>query len=321
MMQYLKRLSLLVFLSLVFFACDDDDESVDLQAPTFSQVLSPAIEEGSPTTARMRGEYVYVHPAGENHLYFRGTVTDNEGVSQVQIDIHSGHDGHTHGRTAEVLPLLNVDKVIAANGATSFNFEEEIHLEHDDYRAGPYHFAIKAVDVAGNSTSYEDGSHVSGVVYIKRPYMPRILMEGETNEEKSDVDLHPGEEMHLHGEILQHQGGRSFDVTFIRVTIVEDEHDDHDHDHDDDHGHDHDHDYMYEAAWGTSMYFTDENGNTVNGQPMPAFTGDRLSLHDLFESAAAPFMVTEEVSHKVLRFEIEDEGGNMMIREFEIHAH
>lgn len=311
----------------LLWSCEDDDETIDLEAPSFTQVMSPNFDEDNPNVSRLRGQYMHVHPAGEDHLEIMGTVSDNEGVSQVQIDVHSGHDGHTHGRTAEALPLLNVDKVISANGATTFDFEEEIHLEEDDYRAGPYHFALKAVDVAGNGTSYEDDTHVYGGVYIKRPYMPRLVMEGETNEDMDEVDLHPGEEMHLHGEILQHQGGRSFDVTFIRVTIVEDEHDDHDHegdDHDDhgdddDHDHGHGHDHLYEAAWGTSMYFTDESGNTVSGEPMPAFMNDRLSLDDLFETA--PFMVTEEASHKVLRFEVEDEGGNMMIREFEIHAH
>lgn len=316
----------ILFLSAVLWSCDDDNDAdnIDLDAPQFEQVMSPSFDENNPNVARLRGESMYVIPAGENHVEIEATATDNQGVSEVQIDVHTGHDGHAHGRTAEALPLLNVDMTLSANGAKSFTFEEEIHLERDDYRAGPYHFSLKAVDMAGNGTSYEDGTHVHGGIYIKRPYMPKLVMEGETNESMDEVDLEPGEEMHLHGDILQHEGGRSFDVTFVRVTIIEDEHDDHDHegdddDHDDEGDHDHDHDHMYEAVWGSSMYFTDENGNTMAGDALPAFASDRLSLDDLFETA--PFMVTEEVSHKTLRFEIEDEGGNLMIREFEIHAH
>ncbi len=305
----------LLAMSMGLWSCSDNDPIIDLEAPIFQEVSSPKAEDAA-GVIELRGQYFEVRTATSTHMHITGRLTDNEGLSQLRIDLHGGYDGHSHGRLASALPALRIDKVVELNGAKEVNFDEEIYYDDADYRAGPYHVILHAVDLAGNSTSFADGSSVNRGIYLVRPYMPLVALEGDPTGVVDKLDIAPGSPLSLNGYIEQHRGGKRFDVTFIRVSIVEDHHDDDEHDHDHD---DHDDEVLYEAIWGQSAYLTASSGQPLGGAPIPAFSADRLAFATLF--AQRPHTVTEAEDHKILRIEVEDTGGNLTIREFEIEAH
>ena len=170
MKYYLLFLSATVALT----ACSDsdaDDPSNDLDAPVFSAISRP-YTQGDPNVVKIRGEYMEVLSENSTELLLQGELSDNRALSEMRIDIHNSQDGHTHARTQR-LPGFRVDEVIQLDG-TSHTINRSLRYDDRDYLAGPYHVLLHAVDAAGNSTSFADGSSVVRSVSLKRPYMPLI---------------------------------------------------------------------------------------------------------------------------------------------------
>lgn len=314
----MKKLSiyLLALLGAAFYACEEvDDASLDTEAPVFTEVLRPRGEGASPVV-KIRGEYMEPRSESSTHFHVEGTVTDNTGVARILMDVHSVFDGHSHGRL-NLLPGLDIDAVLEANGAASFTFvesdfaNEDYYYNDQNYAAGPYDVTLTAVDIQGNATSFGDGSSVVRHFYLRRPYQPLIVLEADPSEEVVELDFEPGAELSLEGWIQQNRGAGNlaFPVTFIRITIAEDEH-----------GHEHrGGDEHYEGIWGASNYLTTGSGAPLSGRTLPVFTNDQLDFNTLF--ADVPYTLSEEDDHMVLMIEIEDAGGNVAIREFELEVH
>ena len=181
-----KGLFLITIVSQLLFlsACLDSDDGDD------QDLLSPEIRPFANSSNIMPEHFSVV--AGEAmSIPLAFEVSDASGISEIVIESHSGFDGHTHGRitntgefvlfrynhviTREALddPFVfqsdaGEDPTIYLDGRNSFIPDGALVL------AGPYHFSIKATDVAGNETSYADNTTHHGTLYIQRDYAPQI---------------------------------------------------------------------------------------------------------------------------------------------------
>jgi hypothetical protein len=313
------KIYLLGILALSLYACEDDNEgTVDTEAPVFVEVTRPRTQGGS-GVVEIRGEYAEIRSEGSTHFHIRGTVTDNVGLSQLRVDVHGVHDGHSHGRM-NLLPEFRVDANIDLGGATEFTFDDPDFpnnmLYYDEsnggpFRAGPYDVILHAVDLAGNVTSLANGTSVIRQIYLRRSYQPTIVLAGDPNEEVDELEFKPGEQLALDGWIQQRRGSGNlaFDVTFIRISIVKDDHD---------HGH-RGGEVHYEGIWGTSHFLTSSSGAPLTGRSLPSFVNNQLDFSVIF--ADSPYTLDEDDDHMILRIEVEDAGGNLAIREFELEVH
>ncbi|MCX7745117.1 MAG: DUF4625 domain-containing protein [Flavobacteriales bacterium] len=100
----------------------------------------PVIDIHEPT------ENAIIEVGTEFHLDF--TITDNDALNQFKVDIHGDHDGHTHGKLAEVFPAF--DTIIIEN------ISGNVVDRHIDITIptlvwpGPYHISVYATDISGN---------------------------------------------------------------------------------------------------------------------------------------------------------------------------
>ena len=298
----MKNLSFLLLVVLLM-ACSDDDPSNDLDAPIFSTISRP-YTQGDANVVKIRGEYMEVLPENSTELYLRGELSDNRALSEMRIDIHNSQDGHTHARTQR-LPGLRVDEMIALDGIRH-TIDQGIRYDDRDYLAGPYHVLLHAVDAAGNTTSFADGSSVMRSVYLKRPYMPRIALANDPDETRQQLSETAGSPLAIEGYLEQRRGEQNFDITFVRFSLVRDTNRTDDTDWQGD--------TSYEALWGESQFLRDNTGAPLAGEDVPPFADDRLPLTTLWESQ--PYTLTADDHERILRVEVEDEGGNLAVREF-----
>ncbi|MEM9675896.1 MAG: DUF4625 domain-containing protein [Bacteroidota bacterium] len=305
MKYYLLTLSFTIMLA----ACSDgdsDDPSNDLDAPVFSAISRP-YTQGDPNVVKIRGEYMEVLSENSTELRLQGELSDNLALSEMRIDIHNSQDGHTHARLEQRLPGFLVDEVVQLGG-TSHTIDQTIRYDDRDYLAGPYHVILHAVDAAGNSTSFADGSSVIRSVYLKRPYMPLIAMNDDPDETLEQLSGTVGNALAFEGLLEQRRGDHDFAITFIRLSLVQDT--------DRTDNTDWQGDTSYEALWGESQFLRDNTGAMLTGENIPAFTNDQLPLATLWESQ--PYTLAASDHERVLRIEVEDEGGNLAVREFTV---
>ena len=298
----------LFILSAVFTltACsesDPSDPSNDLEAPVFSEISRPSTQ-GDPNVVKIRGEYMEVLPENSTELRVRGELKDNLALSEMRIDIHNSQDGHSHARTQR-LPGFRVDEVVQLDG-TSHTIDQTIRYDERDYLAGPYHVLLHAVDAAGNSTSFADGSSVVRSVYLKRPYMPLIALTNAQSQQQLSGTA--GSPIAAEGYLEQRRGALDYVITFIRLSLVRDTNRTNDTEWQGD--------ASYEAMWGESQFMRDNTGALLAGETIPAFTNDQLPLATLW--ASQPYTWQESDHEQVLRIEVEDEGGNLAVSEFKM---
>ncbi len=299
----------ILFATLVLTACSDndpDDPSNDLDAPTFSAISRPSTQ-GDPNVVKIRGEYMEVLPENSTELLLQGELSDNRALSEMRIDIHNSQDGHTHARIEQRLPGFRVDEVVQLNG-TSHTINQTIRYDDRDYLAGPYHVILHAVDDAGNSTSFADGSSIVRSVYLKRPYMPLIALADDPDETLEQLSGTAENALVVEGYLEQQRDEHNFAITFIRVSLVRDT--------DRDNDTDWQGDTSYEAMWGESQFLRDNTGAMLTGQAIPTFTNDQLPLATLWKNQ--PYSLISSDHERVLRIEVEDEGGNLAVREFTV---
>lgn len=80
------------------------------------------------------------------HLDF--SITDNDELNQFKIDIHGDHDGHTHGKLAEILPAF--DTIVIENiSGNAINRHIDFTIPAGAW-PGPYHITVYATDKSGN---------------------------------------------------------------------------------------------------------------------------------------------------------------------------
>ncbi|WP_246535278.1 DUF4625 domain-containing protein [Litoribacter ruber] len=303
-----KYLLLSAMAGVVFFSCNtDDDTPRDMDAP----VISTA--EGRDEIRPRQGERM---AATNDHMHVRFSVSDPSGIQQVRIDVHSGFDGHTHGRVAQGFEPLTVSRRIDLNGATFYNqdgHDTDIYWEGENSEidgtvlAGPYHFGIDATDIHGNVTSYADNNNYSSTFYLERPYAPDMQI---TNLDGNELDGEPGEALDVQGTVHRRDHQLSSDITFLWVRLVEE--DDHD---DDDHGHGED---VYERMWGQSTWRQHSNGNWYGGADLPS--GASINLAEALAGDNAIILPSGDRHYELIIW-AEDSNGNVTRRAYEVHAH
>jgi len=305
----MRYLWLTLSVTLILVACSDsesDDPTNDLVAPVFSTISRP-YTQGDPNVVKIRGEFMEVLPENSTELLLQGELSDNLALSEMRIDIHNSQDGHTHARLEQRLPGFRVDEVVQLNG-TSHTINQTVRYDDRDYLAGPYHVILHAVDAAGNTTSFSDGSSVVRSVYLKRPYMPLIALADDPDETLDELSGTAGNALVFEGYLEERRAERDFAITFIRLSLVEDTNRD---DNTDWQG-----DTSYEALWGESQFLRDNTGALLAGQDIPDFTNNQLPLATLWESQ--PYTLAASDHERILRIEVEDEGGNLAVREFTV---
>lgn len=87
-----------------------------------------------------------IEVGSEFHLDF--SITDNDELNQLKVDIHGDHDGHTHGKLAEVFPAF--DTIIIENiSGNAVDRHMDITIPAGAW-PGPYHITVYATDKSGN---------------------------------------------------------------------------------------------------------------------------------------------------------------------------
>jgi len=203
------------FLSLtiggLFFlmACEDDDEAVDVTAPTITvsePVMGESFDEGGT-------------------IHFEAEFEDDIGLSTYNINIHNNFDGHSHARLAATAFAFNQSYDLSG---TLDDVHQDVAIDADVI-AGPYHFIVEAIDASGNSTTFAEGTSVTMEIWIHNDEMAHIHFEDETGSEVDEYEGVVGQALRFYGEVEDQSG--NLDHVMIMVGHLEEggEHEGHDH--------------------------------------------------------------------------------------------
>ncbi len=261
---------------LLFIACNDDDP-VDVTAPTIT------MEEP------VYGEMI---AAGEV-IHFDALFEDDVQLATYNIDIHNNFDGHGHARIA-VAPF-DYEASFPLTGLID-DVHEDIEVP-SDATAGPYHLTVEAIDAAGNSTTFVDGSSKEVEIWITNEEMPHVHFEDMNGIEVSEYEGTVDVALKFYGEI-EDQVGMLDHVEIIVGHLEEVEE------------HDHSHGRVLEG----DIYEGDfeVGGETsVRIETLLADATITVSQADLDE--------LEEGEHLYLIVVAEDEDGNISRHAIEIH--
>ena len=179
-------LSLSVVGLFALMSCGDDDEVVDVTAPTITLIEPEMGEE--------------FDAGGEIH--FDAIFEDDIALSTYNITIHDNFDGHAHGRLSAEPFAFN----------QSFTLTGKVDDVHEDIAipagttAGPYHFIVEAIDAAGNSTTFVEGSSVEIDIWIRNNEMARVHFEDEAGVEVVEYEGEVGMSLKFYGEIEDQVG-------------------------------------------------------------------------------------------------------------------
>ncbi|MFD2036169.1 DUF4625 domain-containing protein [Belliella marina] len=313
----MKKLSILLsigLLALNFSCTDDQDPSVtDRDAPVIG------FAEGRDSFRPMENE---VRAATTDHMHVRFSVTDESGISEVLVDIHSTFDGHTHGRISNTFSPLSVKDIYSPNaenaafrfpeGATSLNVDNtstDIYWGGSTSRvdgnvlAGPYDIIISAIDIHSNKTGYDDGSNYLATFFIERAYAPVTEV---TNLHDGEIEGEAGAPLAVEGSISKGNHELSSEIKFVWVRLVEE---------DDHHGHSHGRikdGEFFEKMWGESNW----RGNDYKGEALPNNTS--LNLSELLSGENEIILPSGE-DHLELIIWVEDINGNVTQKTYEVH--
>ncbi len=234
------------------------------------------------------------------------SVMAKSGLQEIQIESHSGFDGHTHGRLAlaanfqllthfEVVDEASIDNPTLFNsrkddGLKIYLDERNPSLDKDDLiLAGPYHFSIKATDVLGNETSYRDNSTYHTTLYIQRAYAPQVNITSLNATGRS-----------VEGSIFKNETHQfSSDISFVWIYIEESN----------EQNPGQEGEVLAELIWGKSNWphqFRENEGEALPDQEM-------LSVDELLDDKADFWGKLQ--SNKLVVW-VEDKNGNITVKQF-----
>jgi uncharacterized membrane protein len=130
----MKRILISLIAISTLFACSKDGDS---RKPEISDL-----------NINNKTEEIEVEAGQSASINF--TVSDNEGLSQIRMDIHDAFDGHTHGKT-NAFNKFFWEQIDTLNGLTEFTGNITLDIP-DSVAAGPYHLDVIVVDLAGNQS-------------------------------------------------------------------------------------------------------------------------------------------------------------------------
>ncbi|WP_258098161.1 DUF4625 domain-containing protein [Marinoscillum pacificum] len=267
-------------LSVVFLSSCEDDEVVDVTAPT--------IELEEP-------EYGEAFAAGGT-IHFDALFEDDIELATFNISIHNNFDGHSHGRVA-VSPFT-YEQSFELTGKSD-DVHEDISIDAEA-TAGPYHLTVEAIDASGNSTTFADGSSQEVEIWITNEEMAHVHFEDANENEVEEYEGEVGVALQFYGEIEDEVG--VLDHVEILVGHME-EGAEHDHDHGGRISQDDEHIFELEVEV--------EGETSVLLQDLLANESIIVSQSDLDE--------LEEGEHLYLIVKVQDEDGNISQHSIEIH--
>lgn len=276
-------LSLIALSVIVLVSCesDNDGDKPDITAPTIT-LEEPGFGE--------------MFPVGGT-IHFDALFEDDEGLATYNIEIHENFDGHAHGRL-EVAPF-DYDQSFELTGRIN-DVHEDIDIT-TDATAGPYHFIVVAIDAAGNSTTFAEGSSVEVEIWITNEEMAHVHFQDSTGVEVAEFEGEVDTPLQFYGEI--EDGSGALDHVMIMVGHLE-EGEGHNHD---DHGggriaeEDHIFEQEFEVAGQTLVMIQD------------------LLIDASIVVSQAEVDELEVGEHLYLIVQAEDEAGNISRHSIEIH--
>lgn len=197
MKKYFLNSAFALVVALSVVSCEDEKQE---------DTVNPEIIE-----ATIDGEdHDVVVNAGEQ-MTVAASLSDNEELGELKIDIHDVFDGHTHKSSASWAEVT----IVSLSG-TSQDVSENIAIP-TDATAGPYHATFRVLDKSGNEGEF-----------VEIPFMLSNGSEPEINITSPDFTDH----VHVSiGSTLVVEGMITDDVDLAEIYVVlEEEHDD-DHDH------------------------------------------------------------------------------------------
>jgi len=149
--------ALCVCASLFITSCKKD--TPDTEAPAITAVDEPLMNDTLFTGAE---------------LHVEASISDNEELSQLKIDVHAAEDGHNHGKVDGSAYWETIVLVDLSGASTSVHEHIDIPA---DAASGKYHVILSAVDKAGNQSEIVErdiyiqnsGDQIAPIVTITSP--------------------------------------------------------------------------------------------------------------------------------------------------------
>jgi hypothetical protein len=294
----MRKFNFLMVLIFGLVAGCDDPDLIDITAPTI-EVKVP--EQSSNIVVGL-------------YLPFEAAFIDDFELATYNIEIHDNFGGHSHGRLAatnndpSLIKWAFKQSFLIPDGLTLFQtvFEDEVLIPSNTL-AGPYHFIVKAIDKAGNATSFQDDSAVELEVYLTNDSQPIITITNLVNDE---LEIKVDVVFMVKGDVtdptmVEYSGMHSMSVVLGEGNV------EHDHDH---------------------------GGRVADGDLIDAFfeeqelqqlmVDDAIILDSVFEyinfslsQTQLDELISEEVDHLLLQIKVYDEQGNISISNTDVHVH
>lgn len=301
MFLFIRSGLFLSIIGLMFFSgcMNPDDAMLDITPPDIDMVFP------LPRTDQAAGGFIN----------FEASFTDDLELGSYSIDIHDNIDGHGHGRIAH--PATD-PSLIRWSFKRNYTIPPGLILfvaQHDDdieisakAVAGPYHFIVQAVDLAGNATSYQDGSTREVEIYITNDSQPVVNI---TNLVNGELELAQGIQFVAEGWITDPTSGPYAGIHLLEVILGEDHGDDGQHDH--------------------ARFAQDEHGDLIHadyeGPELLTFTTDgAIQLDKIFQQInfhpgqeQMDDLLADGLDHLLLTLKVKDEQGNLTLDHTPVH--
>lgn len=296
-----KQVVLLFCTFLLFSSCleEEDVDSVDLEPP---RIIANA-GQGS-----IQPVHFFKTDSVTEEIPLAFTIEDASGIGEIKIDVHSGFDGHTHGKSASArnpkFRLFNHNEVLDAASfedanrhtvsASLYLDARNPNLEEDELiLGGVYHFSVQATDVEGNETNYRENTTYHTTLYLNRPYAPQV--------ELTDIDVSANM---VNGRIFRNMAHEaSSDITLLWIYVEQPNAD----------NPAQEGIVLAERLWGRSNWPHQSREN--EGEPLP--NTQELSMQQLL-GADADFFASLRNGTKLVVW-AEDTNGNISVNQFNIN--
>lgn len=278
---------------------ENDVDAIDLEPP---QIMANA-GQGS-----IQPVHFFKTDALTEEIPLAFTVEDESGIGEIKIDVHSGFDGHTHGKSASArnpkFKLFNHNEVMDATifqdanrhtvNASLYLDARNPDLEEDELiLGGVYHFSVQATDMEGNETNYRENTTYHTTLYVNRPYAPQV--------DFANINVSTGT---LNGRIYRNMDhSASSDITLLWIYAEQSNTD----------NPAQEGLVLEERLWGTSNWPHQSRAN--EGQPLP--NGEELDLQQLIGDDS-DFLAKLQPDTKLVVW-AEDTNGNISVHQFTIN--
>jgi len=278
-------------LTLLSGCINDDGGSVDTIAPVID------LHHPEPGSYQEAGGFIH----------FESTFKDDLELASYSIDIHDNLDGHSHGRMAQpatdptLLRWSFKRNYSIPAGLLIFVDQHDDNIEiSSNAIAGPYHFIVQAVDMAGNATSYQDASTKELEMYITNSTQAVINITNLVNDE---LELEEGVSFRVEGHITDPTLGVYAGIHSLDVILGEGHEEEYQHDH-----------MRLEEEDLIAVYY--------EGAGLDDFmVNDAIVLDLVFETINFTLsqqqhddLTFEGIDHLILTLKVRDEQGNLTIQ-------